>query len=31
MGIIEKGQEIMKGFKGAPALDAAFLVARYGH
>jgi ferritin-like metal-binding protein YciE len=27
MGIIEEGQEIMKEFKGAPALDAGLLAA----
>jgi ferritin-like metal-binding protein YciE len=27
MGIIEEGQEIMKEFKGAPALDAGLLGA----
>ncbi len=27
MGIIEKGQEVMKEFKGAPALDAGLLAA----
>jgi ferritin-like metal-binding protein YciE len=27
MGIIEEGQEIMKQFKGAPALDAGLLAA----
>jgi ferritin-like metal-binding protein YciE len=27
MGIIEEGQEIMKDFKGAPALDAGLLAA----
>jgi ferritin-like metal-binding protein YciE len=27
MGIIEEGQEIMKGYKGAPALDAGLLAA----
>src|ERR1700747_1200240 len=27
MGIIEEGQEIMKEFKGAPALDAGILAA----
>ena len=27
MGIIEEGQEVMKEFKGAPALDAGLLAA----
>jgi ferritin-like metal-binding protein YciE len=27
MGIIEEGQEVMKEFKGKPALDAALLAA----
>jgi ferritin-like metal-binding protein YciE len=27
MGIIEEGQEVIKGFKGAPALDAGLLTA----
>jgi ferritin-like metal-binding protein YciE len=27
MGIVEEGQEVMKGFEGAPALDAGLLAA----
>src|SRR4029077_14906772 len=30
MGIIEEGQEVMKEFKGAPALDAGLLAAAQG-
>ena len=30
MGIIEEGQEVMKEFKGKPALDAGLLAAASG-
>jgi ferritin-like metal-binding protein YciE len=30
MGIIEEGQEVMKEFRGTPALDAGLLAAAHG-